>query len=416
MTPWREYKKKKKYPKLQHDLSVDVAIIGGGMAGVLNAYALNQAGKSVILLEQNELGSYATMDTTAFITKVIDSNLAQIVSLFGDKIAKSVWQSGQEAIEEFDRIIEKEKIECEFKRCSNYLFASRPKQLKDLEEDYPLYQRFKLGAAFHKRGNDLGFTHYGLIEVFDQAKFHPTKFLYSLAERASDRGALIFEHTEALEIAGDGPVMIETRGGTITAEDVIIATYKPLTNKKTHLKKAMYRSYVFEAEIPKGKFKEALYEDMGNPYYYFRIDNDPSTSSGQARMIIGGEDHKDIFGDKLAKKSFESLDKFLHKLMAGGRYWLVKKWNGPILEPTDGLPLIGRIKPHYYVATGFSGNGMTYSMISSMLLRDLILGEKNAWAAAYDPTRTLLHPKRLGSKAKDYIEEFWNGAAKNLLS
>lgn len=174
----------------------------------------------------------------------------------------------------------------------------------------------------------------------------------------------------------------------------------------------MYRSYVFELEIPKGRFKEALYEDNSNPYYYFRIDS----GKDHDRMIVGGEDHKDIFGSSLSRKSFEALETFVEKILMGERYWIMKKWSGPILEPSDGLPLIGEIAPHCYVATGFSGNGMTYSMISSLLLRDLIVEKRNSWTATYDPKRTLLHPKRLATKARDYIEEFFQGAVKNLLS
>ena len=110
MTPWREYKKTNKYPELDKDISADVCVIGGGLTGVLNAYRLSRAGKSVALVEKKEIAGYATMDTTAFITKVIDSDLSEIVSIFGDKVARAVWQSGQEAVEEFDRIIREEKI------------------------------------------------------------------------------------------------------------------------------------------------------------------------------------------------------------------------------------------------------------------------------------------------------------------
>jgi glycine/D-amino acid oxidase-like deaminating enzyme len=174
----------------------------------------------------------------------------------------------------------------------------------------------------------------------------------------------------------------------------------------------MYKSYVFEVEVPKGTFPEALYEDCSNPYYYFRIDR----GKNHDRMIVGGEDHKDIFGKTLDKKSFESLQDFVEKLLDGKRYWVVNKWSGPILEPTDGLPLIGQIAPGQYVASAFSGNGMTYSMISAILIKDFIEGSKNAWGKAYEPKRSILRPKRLGSKAKDYIEEFIEGALKNMLS
>jgi hypothetical protein len=134
-------------------------------------------------------------------------------------------------------------------------------------------------------------------------------------------------------------------------------------------------------------------------------------------MILGGEDHKDLFGGTLADKSFNGLESFLKENILNKDYKIVEKWTGPISEPSDGLALIGEIKPHYYVATGFSGNGMTYSMISSILIADLIDKKKNPWKKIYEPKRTIFgDPKRLATKARDYVEEFFGGAVKNLLT
>jgi glycine/D-amino acid oxidase-like deaminating enzyme len=412
MSTWDDFKKPAKYPKLDRDIEADVAVIGGGMAGVLCAYVLSRSGQKVVLLEKETVGSGATLATTAFITEVIDTNISQVASLFSPSVAKALWDSKQKAIEEFEKIIEEENIECEFKRCPNYVYASNKKQFKELEEDFKFYKRNRWPAKLHESMPEIGFDNQGCLEIPNQAKFHPAKFLFTLAERASGHGARLFEKSEVTDIESNGAFLVSTKSGSVTAKNVVIATYKPFTNKKTHLKKAMYKSYVFEAEVPKGAFPEALYEDCSNPYYYFRIDS----GLERDRMIVGGEDHKDIFGDTLDKKSFEALGEFVERLMAGKRYWIVKKWAGPILEPSDGLPLIGEIAPNQYVATGFSGNGMTYSMISALMIKDLIEKRRNPWTKAYDPKRTLLHPKRLGSKAKDYISEFWNGALKNMLS
>ena len=413
MTPWRQYKKDKKYPELTGTVEADVAIIGGGLCGILCAYRLANAGKKVALVEKNELGTYATMDTTAFITEVIDSDLSEIISLFGEKGAQTVWRSGHAAIDEYDRIISEEKIGCEFVRCSNFVYAHTKKALESLSDEYEHYKKLGLKADLESDPARLSFPNHGFREVPDQAKFHVTKFLFALAEKAEKAGARIFEKSEASDITEneDGKMVVRCKKGMVVAKDVIIATYKPLTNEKTHLKKGMYRSYVFELRIPSGTIPEGLYEDTANPYHYFRID----PQKGYDRMIVGGEDHKDIFGETLVGQSFDGLTKHLAKFLKGIGYEIVNRWNGPILEPSDGLPLIGEIKPHAYVATAFSGNGMTYSMISSMILSDLILGKKNPWAEVYTPQRALLHPKRLAAKARDYVEEFFGGAAKNLL-
>src|SRR4051812_45234908 len=119
MTTWKKYEKGISYPALQEDVETDVTIIGGGMAGILNAYFLTKAGFRVALIEKKELCSGATMATTAFITKVIDTDLSEVASIFSVASAKKVWESGQAAIEEYDRIISEENIECEFTRCPN---------------------------------------------------------------------------------------------------------------------------------------------------------------------------------------------------------------------------------------------------------------------------------------------------------
>ena len=63
------------------------------------------------------------------------------------------------------------------------------------------------------------------------------------------------------------------------------------------------------------------------------------------------------------------------------------------MELVHGLAFIGRNPmeaPNSYVATGDSGNDMTYGTITRMLLTDLIMGRDNPWAALYDLSRRTL--------------------------
>jgi glycine/D-amino acid oxidase-like deaminating enzyme len=244
---------KKDYPALDKDIDVDVAIIGGGIAGILNAYRLTKMGKKVALLEKNELGKSATICTTAFITKVIDTDLSECLDILGSRDSKLVWDSGQNAVKEFEKMIKKEDIECEFTRVSNFIFASDKKQVKDIEKEYEAYKKLRIKASFSEIGEDLGFNNLGYLEVPDQAKFNVSKFIYKLVEIIKKSGGQIFEKTEVegLEDVKEG-IVVRTKRGIVTARDVIIATYKPLTQRRTHLKKAMYKSYVFELEVPKG--------------------------------------------------------------------------------------------------------------------------------------------------------------------
>ena len=56
------------YPPLRGELRADVAVIGGGMAGILIAYFLAKAGLHPVVLEAERIGSGQTKNTTAKIT------------------------------------------------------------------------------------------------------------------------------------------------------------------------------------------------------------------------------------------------------------------------------------------------------------------------------------------------------------
>lgn len=187
----------------------------------------------------------------------------------------------------------------------------------------------------------------------------------------------------------------------------MIATYAPLTNEGTRFKKGMYVSYVYELEIAKGLLGEGLYQDMHNPYHYFRIDNYTNFD----RMLVGGEDNREEIKVS-SEKNFKALEEYIKTVLNGNDYKIKRKWYGPILEPVDGLALIGKIKPHTYVATGFSGTGMTYSAISSLIIRDLILADKNDYIHLYDPRR-IPSLKQLFIKGADYTGEVFGGVVKN---
>lgn len=405
---WEELKKSKARPALAQTLSADVVIVGGGMAGILSAYLLSKEGFRVVVLESEKLLSGATSYTTAFITQSIDTDLADQIKIYGAKGTKLIWQSHGRAIDLIEEIVQKEKIDCEFKRCSNYAYANTAEDFQYLIEEQEVSEKLGFNTRLYRK-NSLNFPNGGYLETKNQAKFHPTKFLQKVIDIAEKNGVQFFEDSEVLALSGKKLITAQTKRGKVVAKQAIIATYKPFNRpKETFLKKGMYVSYVFEVAVAKGRFKEGIYEDTENPYHYFRIDR----GKKKDRMIIGGEDHRAEL--QLSDQSFKALEKYLKKIMDGRPYTITKKWKGPILEPSDGLALIGRIKPNQLVATAFSGNGMTYSAITAMLLRDILIGKKNSWAKLYDPER-IPGPKRLITKGRDYLEELYRGAIKNSL-
>lgn len=386
--------------KAQKSVSADVAIIGGGITGIVSAYVLAKVGKRVVVYEKNEIGSGATADTTAFITQVLDTDPSDLVSMWGKSKAAAILDSHQHAIDLIEDIVVKEGIECEFKRCSNFLYANSPKELESLEEEYKTLKSLNIPVRFVSDRMIHGFKNSGYIEFKDQAKFSATQFVKALVVICKKRGVIIKEHSKVTSL------------DNIKADWKIVATYEPFNKPlRLYFKKAFYTTYVMQASLPANTIPEGMYEDMHNPYHYFRIDKNSKKSD---LIMIGGEDHRsDIPVNR--QKSFKTLNEYLHTILNSTPYKIKSKWTGPILEPVDGLAYIGRLdKNQVLYAMAFSGNGMTYSMIAAHIFKDTIRGTKNEWASLYDLKRAQTL-KNLWHKGKDYTQEFFGGAVKNTL-
>ncbi len=408
-TPWAEQRNIPPFPALRQTIETDVAIVGGGIAGILSAYLLAKAGKQVIVLEADRLVSGATLLTTAFLTHMIDTDPSDLISMFGLAKAKLVWQSHAGAIDLIENIIKTEKISCDFKRCSNYVYAKDEQEFKELEEEQQAIRKMGFNATLKKK-SDLNINSYGYLELKNQAKFHPTKFLSGLIPKMEQRGVRFFEKTTVTEIEEGNRVIAHTSKGSVSATWAITATYDPLNNpKETFAKKGMYKSYVIEAEMPQGTIKEGLYEDMENPYHYFRVDS----GARRDRLIFGGEDHRKELPVS-EQKNFQALRDHLTNVLGITPYKIIRKWTGPILESSDGLALIGAFKPQQLLAAAFSGNGMTYSAIAAQLFTDTVTKQKNPYITLYNPKRTPT-AKQLLKKGRDYMGEMYGGAIKNTL-
>lgn len=414
-TAWSHDRNIQSFPKLDTQtgaqLQADVVIFGGGITGLLSAYTLAKAGKKVVVLEKHELANGMTMATTAFLTQIIDSGAEDVCKMLGIKKAKAMYASHMSAISLIERIITEEKIDCGWKRVSNYIIATTQNEAEDLEDEYDVLRALDVAVSLHPQNRDFGFAHTALLEVKNQAMFNPLLFISGLVSVLVSLGVQIFEHSPAED-------------SNVNAPWSITATHQPFNNPlSVFAKKGEYISYVYEFEIPKGKFKEGLYEDMQNPYHYFRV----STGVSHDTVIVGGEDHrKEIPMDR--EKNWLALKEYADKTFGAGvgevDIKIVRRWDGIIIESIDGFALIGvvgksvtgdDINKKQIVATAFSGNGLTYAGITALIARDIIEKGKSQWDPIYKPGRWPSF-SALQIKTRDYVGEFIHGALKNSIA
>jgi nitrite reductase/ring-hydroxylating ferredoxin subunit len=175
-----------------------------------------------------------------------------------------------------------------------------------------------------------------------------------------------------------------------------VAAHVPISNRVLlHTKLAAYRSYAIAARIASGSAPRGLFWDTEDPYHYTRVQN---VGRG-TYLIVGGEDHKTGTAEETGE-CYVRLDEYTRARFPIER--IGYRWSGQVIEPVDGLPYIGRnaMSSHLHVATGYSGNGMTFSTLAGMILSDQILGRENKYTDLYSATR--ITPV---ASAVDYVTE-----------
>lgn len=402
---WHDKCEMPKFSPLNENITTDVCVIGGGIAGLTTAYLLMKEGKKVCLLEAYDLASGQSGRTTAHFCNALDDRLYNLERFHGEEGLKLIIHSHSAAIRKVANIVKEENIDCELKEVSGYLFALDDKNEDVLKREY---------EAAHKGG---------LIDVelinkapFEQAKLgpclhfpkqmqlHPLKYMSALAEKIVKGNGQIFTNTHVAELMGGKDAFVKTTDKkTVLCKSIVVATNVPINDLfAIHTKQAAYRTYVLGFKIPKGSFPDVLLWDTLDPYHYIRVEHLKDTDV----LIVGGEDHK-TGQDHYPKSRYQILEEWARQEFpfAGE---ILYHWSGQVIEPIDGLAYLGRNPmddDNVYVITGDSGNGMTHSTIGGMLITDQIMKRQNEWEKIYSPSRISL------LAAKQYIKENLNVAA-----
>ena len=391
------------FSPLLSDTTADVCVVGAGIAGLTTAYLLTQVGKSVVVVDDGAIGSGMTSATTAHLANALDDRYVEIERLHGAKGAALAAESHTAAIDRIEAIVTTEKINCDFERVHGYLFPiPGDEDLIDQElaaaRRAGLYNVSKIGRA------PLAFDTGPCLQFPSQGQFHPLKYLAGLSRAIEEKGGRIYTGTHADTITGGKDATVVTKGGTISAGAIVVATNTPVNDRVVvHTKQAPYMTYVIGATMVRGSVTRALYWDTGDPYHYIRLHSIDSTTD---LLIVGGEDHKSGQADD-AEMRHPRLEAWARERFAGMGP-IAFTWAGQVMETVDGLAFIGRNPMDHdnvYMVTGDSGMGMTHGTIAGMIITDLIAGRPNPWAALYDPGRVTL-----GASA-EYAKENANVAA-----
>ncbi|EJT6500898.1 FAD-dependent oxidoreductase [Clostridium perfringens] len=387
---WSESCKFRKREALNKDIKTDVLVIGAGIAGILTAYMLKQKGRDVVLIDAAEIASGNTKNTTAKITSQHDLIYSKLITEFGEEKARQYAKANELAIKKYKEIIEDKRIECDFEEKPAYVYSLN--EVDVLKEEAKVAKNLGIDAEFVQEVN-LPFKIKGAVKFNNQAQFNPLKFLKGISNEL-----VIYENTRALEIKEN---LVVTSGGNITANNIVVATHYPIMNAPGYyfMKMHQERSYVLALENTSEI--DGMYIDLNKEGYSFRTYNN--------LLLLGGISHRT--GENEEGGSYDKLRKVAKNLYpkAKEKYY----WSAQDCMTIDGIPYIGRYSsetPNIYVATGFNKWGMTSSMVSAMIISDMILEKENDFSEIFSPRRFDLSLS-INNIANDLIE-----TAKNFIA
>ena len=375
------------YPRLDGTVNVDVAVLGGGIAGLTAALALKHRGLSVAVVEAARIGTGVTGNTTGKVTSLHRLAYTELASTHDIETARDYGRANQAAIEHIARTIEAEGLDCGFRRVANYTYAESSETLAKVRDEAELAASLGLPASF-TADVPLPFSTLGAVRFDDQAQFHAVRYLQGLARAVDGGGSSVFEGSpvRGVRSAQDGsPAEVTADGGRILARDVIVATNVPLASDAWFGQRCyLHRSYIVAAPM-RGAPADATFISADEPMRSIlsvRLD-------GTDYVLVGGEGHR-VAGEGGSAERFGRLASFARERLGTGEPAF--QWSTQDVMPADGLPFAGRSRPdseHVYLITGLRKWGLTNGTAGALAVADLVSGVPTPWAQLFDTRRAV---------------------------
>lgn len=357
------------FPKLEDDIKTRIAVVGGGIAGVLTAYMLKQNGVDCVLLEADRICKGVTQNTTAKITSQHGLIYDKLINKLGIEKAQMYLEANENAVKAYRRMCI--DIDCNFENKTNYVYSTTSSSKIEKE----IHALVRLGYSPDFCGEiPVPVSVKGAVGFPNQAQFNPLKFLSHISKSLN-----IYEHTKVFEINGNKAV---TCNGTVTADYFIVTTHFPFINKYGGYFIKLYQERSYVVALENGPQIDGMYVDEAKKGLSFR--------NYKNYLLIGGGDHR-TGNDGGNYKELRAFSK-IHYPHYPERY----HWATQDCMSLDNRAYIGKYSPkipNVLVATGFNKWGMTAAMVSAQILCDTVMHKRNDYRELFNPQRSILTPQ-----------------------
>ncbi|WP_134677638.1 NAD(P)/FAD-dependent oxidoreductase [Ectopseudomonas khazarica] len=369
------------YPTLQGSVSVDVAIIGGGFTGIATAVELAERGLKVAVVETNKVGWGASGRNGGQVTGSLSGDEAmrkQMRNSLGSDVDDFIWHLRWRGHEIIKSRVARYGIACDLKH-GHLHAAMKPSHMDELRASYDEALRRGMagevslldGAEVRAQlGSDL---YCGAIKNTRNMHLHPLNLCLGEAQAAASLGALIFEHSEVLDIVHGPRPAVVTTGGRIEAKQVLLAgdVYHKLERRKL-------KGMIFPAmggivtTAPLGELAKEI-----NPHdlavYDCRFVLDYYRLTGDGRLLFGGganysgRDSRDIAGElrPCIERTFPQLK----------GVQIDFQWSCAMGIVMNRIPQLGKLSSNVWYCQGYSGHGVATTHIMGEIMAKAITGD-----------------------------------------
>lgn len=380
-------------PPLQGEVTADVVVVGGGLAGLSAALEMARRGLSVVLLEADRIGAGASGRNGGQVIVGYASGQEPFEQQLGPQDARRAWDMSLEAVELVERRIHAHGIDCEWQR--GYLYvADSARKARALREEVEGLRRHGI-ACDVAEGADvqrlIDSPRYAMAAYEDRSgHLHPLKYTLGLAQAAERAGVCLCEQSPVTALERGGRLVARTRHGHVRARFGVLAgncmlpEYGPAVAPEIASRIMPVGTYIVAtAPIDPGLRRRLIPSNAAacdNNFVldYFRFGAD-------SRLLFGGRVSYTTMTPPDLKGTMARRMAQVFPALADVPVEYV--WGGFVDISMNRAPDFGRLGDNLYYLQGFSGHGVALTGLAGQLVAESVLGQ----AGRFDVFARLKH-------------------------
>ena len=372
------------YSALDDSLQTETVIVGAGIVGLTAALRLCEMGRQVVVLEGLRVGGQVTGRSTAKITTQHALIYRHLIDKRGLRAAQDYADANRSGASLIGMWTSHYGIGCDLEAKDAYAFADRPERRREIEAEAEAARMVGLTAEVLDHA-PLPFRTGPALRFIGQAQFNPARYLVGLAAALTERGGKIFETSRARQFAEAKRWRVETDGGSVEAENVVVATNMTVKSPVGMAKRTQPRCHTAMAfRIADRNLIDGMFIGIDDPTHSIRIGRD---REGPLLIVLGPKFNTGQDGD-VARRfiDLEAWTKARFPVADVAWRWCNEDYDTPDRVPYAGIADPAKA-PGFYIATGFNGWGISNGTAAGMMIADEIAGRPGRWAELYDPAR-----------------------------